>query len=249
MSVLIPGTPPFTWNLALAWIWILAGFVSGAVLGLCFHKEEWLGGYGAWQRRLYRLGHISFFGTGIVNLLFFVTVAMAGLTGPLVVIAAWALLAGALTMPVACLVAASRPAFKSLFYLPVGALLAGANGCFILGLDGDTPAVFEDVLDFHRETGQYEVQITLLTAFPGTSLYARMKQAGRLLHDGAWDRCTLFDLSVAPANMTCAELQTGFVELARAIYSAPESNRRRREFRQLVRNSESARRTARRCAA
>ena len=49
-------------NLVLGWLWIALGFASGAVLGLWFHKEQWLGGYASWMRRLYRLGHISFFG-------------------------------------------------------------------------------------------------------------------------------------------------------------------------------------------
>ena len=49
------------------------------------------------------------------------------------------------------------------------------NGCFILGLDGDTPGVFEDVLTFVRESGLYEVQVTFMTAFPGTPLHARLK--------------------------------------------------------------------------
>jgi radical SAM superfamily enzyme YgiQ (UPF0313 family) len=44
------------------------------------------------------------------------------------------------------------------------------NGCFILGLDGDTPEVFDEVFDFVRESGLYEVQITFMTAFPGTPL-------------------------------------------------------------------------------
>jgi hypothetical protein len=57
-------------NLTLAWLWILLGFVSGMVLGLFFHRENWLGGYGSFQRRMYRLGHISFFGLGAVNALF-----------------------------------------------------------------------------------------------------------------------------------------------------------------------------------
>ncbi len=34
-------------NLFLAWLWILLGFVSGMVLGLFFHRENWLGGYGS----------------------------------------------------------------------------------------------------------------------------------------------------------------------------------------------------------
>ena len=39
----------------------------------CAHdadREDWLGGYGSFKRRLYRLAHISFFGLAIVNLMF-----------------------------------------------------------------------------------------------------------------------------------------------------------------------------------
>src|SRR4030095_2446069 len=41
------------------------------------------------------------------------------------------------------------------------------NGCFILGLDNDTPEVFGEVLAFVRESGLYEVQVTFLTPFAG----------------------------------------------------------------------------------
>ena len=51
-------------NLFLGWLWILLGFVSGMALGMFFHRENWLGGYGSFKRRMYRLGHISFFGLG-----------------------------------------------------------------------------------------------------------------------------------------------------------------------------------------
>ena len=61
-------------NLALAWVGILLGFGSGFLLGLNFQKENWLGGYNSWKRRLYRLGHISFFGLALMNLAFYFTV-------------------------------------------------------------------------------------------------------------------------------------------------------------------------------
>jgi hypothetical protein len=48
-------------NLLAAWVGILMGFLSGLALGLCFHRENWLGGYGSFKRRLYRLAHISLF--------------------------------------------------------------------------------------------------------------------------------------------------------------------------------------------
>src|SRR6266436_1502559 len=60
-------------NLIAAWSGILAGFVSGLLLGLFFHREDWLGGFGSFKRRLYRLAHISLFGLAIVNLMFYFT--------------------------------------------------------------------------------------------------------------------------------------------------------------------------------
>jgi hypothetical protein len=125
MSMEILNTAPLSWNLAIAWLWFLLGFASGALLGLGFDRQGWLGGYTSWQRRLYRLGHISFFGTGGINLMFFITVSAAGLSGPMTAVAAWSFVVGALTMPIACIVAAVRPSAKPLFYIPVFALLAG----------------------------------------------------------------------------------------------------------------------------
>src|SRR5439155_2067755 len=111
------------------------------------------------------------------------------------------------------------------------------NGCFILGLDGDTPAVFDDVFHFVRDSGLYEVQITFLTAFPGTPLYRRLKQEGRLLRDSAWELCTLFDINIRPKNMSIAELQNGFLQLGKRLYSAQETAERRRKFRSKLKAS------------
>ena len=111
------------------------------------------------------------------------------------------------------------------------------NGCFILGLDADTPEVFDDVLHFVHESGLYEVQVTFLTAFPGTPLYARLKREGRILRDQAWELCTLFDINFRPKNMSGAELQSGFLKLAKRLYSAEETQTRRRHFRRMLKRS------------
>lgn len=111
------------------------------------------------------------------------------------------------------------------------------NGCFILGLDGDTPELFDDVLAFVRDSGLYEVQITFLTAFPGTPLYARLKQEGRIIRDKAWELCTLFDINFIPRSMTTGELQFGFLKLAKQLYSAEETETRRRRFKRMLRTS------------
>jgi radical SAM superfamily enzyme YgiQ (UPF0313 family) len=100
------------------------------------------------------------------------------------------------------------------------------NGCFILGLDAHTPDVFADVLDFVRASGLAEVQYTVLTPFPGTPLYARLRREGRLLVERFWDRCTLFDVTFTPKRMTVAELEAGLRWLFEETYTRPETEAR-----------------------
>ena len=78
------------------------------------------------------------------------------------------------------------------------------NGCFILGLDGQGPEIFDRVLELAMETEMFDVQITVQTPFPGTPLYDRLKREGRLLRDEAWETCTLFDINFRPEQMTAA---------------------------------------------
>jgi radical SAM superfamily enzyme YgiQ (UPF0313 family) len=108
------------------------------------------------------------------------------------------------------------------------------NACFILGLDGDGPDVFESVARFVEDTSPFDVQITVLTPFPGTPLYARLLAEGRILRPGAWEMCTLFDVNYLPLAMTVAELEAGLVDLGREIYSAENLARRRAGFKAQV---------------
>jgi radical SAM superfamily enzyme YgiQ (UPF0313 family) len=111
------------------------------------------------------------------------------------------------------------------------------NGCFILGLDGDTPEVFDEVCEFVKDSNLYEVQITFLTPFPGTPLYQRLKREGRLIREGAWELCTLFDINFLPKSMSVDELQSGFLNLAKRLYSESETNERRRKFKTMLKAS------------
>ena len=104
------------------------------------------------------------------------------------------------------------------------------NGCFVLGLDGHDESIFDAVYDFVERTGLFEVQITVLTPFPGTPLYRRLRAAGRILADGAWERCTLFDVNFVPARMSPERLQWGLVDLARRLYDRAFIDARRERF-------------------
>ena len=119
------GRDMYQVNLWWGWIGMLAGITSGAVIGLYFHREDWMGGYDSYRRRLTRLGHISFFGLGFINILFGLTVLLLKLTGAAIGVASVSLLIGAATMPVCCFLSAWRKPFRHLFPIPVVGVLAG----------------------------------------------------------------------------------------------------------------------------
>jgi len=104
------------------------------------------------------------------------------------------------------------------------------DGCFILGLDGHDESVFEGISDFVDRTGLYDVQLTVLTPFPGTPLYARLEREGRLISPGAWSKCTLFDINFVPRAMSPERLRQGLIDLARHVYDKDGRSARQRAF-------------------
>lgn len=116
------------------------------------------------------------------------------------------------------------------------------NGCFIVGLDGQNSCVFDDIYSFVKKTGLYEVQITILTPFPGTPLYERLKKANRLTEPTNWKKCTLFDLNFRPKGMTGPELVEGFRNLSVKLYSEEFTKWRRDNFKSNLRTSARAER-------
>lgn len=112
------------------------------------------------------------------------------------------------------------------------------NGCFILGLDAHDRSIFPLIRDYVEALGLFDVQVTLLTPFPGTPLYERLRKEGRLLQSEAWHLCTLFDVTFQPARMTPEELRAGIHWLSQEIYSAEATRRRRKAFFAQYRDEE-----------
>lgn len=114
------------------------------------------------------------------------------------------------------------------------------NGCFIVGLDNDTPDIFQQIERFVKDSGLMEVQVTVLTPFPGTALYHRLRAEGRLLRERYWERCTLFDVNFVPRKMTVDELEQGLEYLMGSLYTAEEVRRRRGLYLETMRNRRAA---------
>lgn len=111
-------------NIYAAWIGMLLGGIMGAIQGLFFHQEEWLGGYGSWIRRMMRLGHISFFGIAFINIAFALTANVLGFEQD-IYIPSILFIIGAVGMPLICYLSAFKKAFRHLFFIPALSIIGG----------------------------------------------------------------------------------------------------------------------------
>jgi hypothetical protein len=113
-----------TINIHAAWIGFLLGCLAGAIPGLFFHREDWLGGYASWPRRMARLAHIAFFGLGLLNLSFALTARALGLDSGLK-LPSLLLIVGAVTMPLVCYSSIWKKSCRHLFFIPVASVTLG----------------------------------------------------------------------------------------------------------------------------
>ncbi|MCQ1531116.1 B12-binding domain-containing radical SAM protein [Lutispora saccharofermentans] len=97
----------------------------------------------------------------------------------------------------------------------------GVVGSFVLGLDADTPSVFSDLYEFIQKSCLYATNITVLTPFPGTRIYERLKAEGRIITED-WSRYNGFELTYKPLNITVEEFDNGF----KYIYNMLNSSER-----------------------
>lgn len=101
-------------------------------------------------------------------------------------------------------------------------------GTFIFGYDADTPESFAPTVAFAREHAFYIAAFNHLTPFPGTPLYHRLKQQGRLRYDAWWldDDYRYNVIPFEPRAMSARELQQGCLGARRQFYSWPSILRR-----------------------
>ena len=116
---------PVTVSLAVGWTSMIAGAVSGALVGLRFHEEHWMGGYASFRRRMVRLGHIAFFGLGIINVLFALTLASRPVPHAFALVGSIGFIVAVATMSACCFLTAWRPSMRALFPIPVAGVLVG----------------------------------------------------------------------------------------------------------------------------
>jgi radical SAM superfamily enzyme YgiQ (UPF0313 family) len=96
-------------------------------------------------------------------------------------------------------------------------------GSFVFGLDEDTKDAFDRTVDFCVDAKITMALFALLTPYPGTRLYKRLKEEGRLTRDRWWlgsDHDTDAPF-YEPKQLTRDELRRGWVRAWRSMYSYP----------------------------
>jgi len=83
------------------------------------------------------------------------------------------------------------------------------NGSFIFGMDNDDAGVFKQTVDWAVANGIETATFHIMTPYPGTRLYERLKTEDRILHDD-WNLYDTRHAVFQPARMTRYELEDGY---------------------------------------
>jgi radical SAM superfamily enzyme YgiQ (UPF0313 family) len=80
------------------------------------------------------------------------------------------------------------------------------NGSFVFGMDDDDESVFARTVEWAVQQGVETATFHIMTPYPGTALYERLAQQGRLLHSN-WDLYDTRHVVYRPARLSPAALE------------------------------------------
>ncbi|KAF0199400.1 MAG: radical SAM protein [Bacteroidetes bacterium] len=112
----------------------------------------------------------------------------------------------------------------------------GVLGTLIFGFESDTREALYKRRDYILRSGIDAVQSSLLTPLPGTTLFARMKEQGRIGYDNFpddWKHFHFMHPTLGTAHMDTAEIEAVMKEIWLSLYN--KENIRRMMFRTLWR--------------
>ena len=92
------------------------------------------------------------------------------------------------------------------------------NASFVFGLDEDDAGVFDRTIAWIIRHRIESVTSHILTPYPGTELYRRMEQSGRIF-DHDFSHYDTAHVVFTPRNMTAQELYEGYLRIYREVFS------------------------------
>lgn len=94
----------------------------------------------------------------------------------------------------------------------------GVHGSFVFGLDGDTTETFKATLDWIVKNKIESMTAHILTPYPGTETYKKMKEEGRIITDDL-SLYNTANIVYKPLGMTPEELYDGYIKMYKDVYS------------------------------
>lgn len=91
------------------------------------------------------------------------------------------------------------------------------NGSFVFGMDEDDPDVFDRTVNWAIEQSIETATFHVLTPYPGTGLYERMRTENRLIHSD-WSLYDTRHCVFHPRRLTPRQLETGYWRAYRDFY-------------------------------
>ncbi|MEM9444741.1 MAG: radical SAM protein [Verrucomicrobiota bacterium] len=92
------------------------------------------------------------------------------------------------------------------------------NGSFVFGMDADGPDVFKRTVDWAVKNSIETSTFHVMTPYPGTGLFRRMEDQGRILHRN-WDLYDTRHCVYKPAKMTVEQIEQGYGWAYREFYN------------------------------
>ena len=95
----------------------------------------------------------------------------------------------------------------------------GVFGSFIFGFDEDRPETLEETVDFCIESQMDLAAFSVLTPYPGTTVFNDLQEQGRILTTN-WDQYDTDKVVFQPTHFTPAQLEAHLIKATKRFYSA-----------------------------
>jgi len=92
------------------------------------------------------------------------------------------------------------------------------HSSFIVGYDFDSPETIDELIDFIQDSHLIMPLINILTPLPGTELFKRLEEEGRILHKD-WSKYDTKHVVFTPSGMSPEDLLEGYRKVVTTVYS------------------------------
>ena len=92
------------------------------------------------------------------------------------------------------------------------------HSSFIVGYDFDSKSTFDELINFIEESHLLMPLINILTPLPGTMLFKRLEEEGRILNRD-WSKYDTQHVVFMPARMSPDDLLQGYRKVVKSVYS------------------------------